>query len=325
MHHRLELLPLFIVTRSINFITQNLQLKIHRKTLWTDSQCLLQWLKSKKILTPFFQRSTDEIQSNKVIEFRYVSTAQNPADIASRGCTVKMQNGNEFWWHGLTWLQKNHENWPTWNVNILSNRSINNTRTKEKRRDWLNDKKLKKARKQWILHVQFETRRCIINKSSSKDNIINSLGLQLDEDGIIRCHGRFTNAINMPEETKKPIYLPKKEHWTKLLIKEFHERLFHVGTSHALSQMRYIYWIPQGRATVKAVIYKCGVSRKYNGGPYKMPKLADWPNEKNPQSCTVHIYWVRLYWTILRQRKQREGLDVYLYMCNCPCSAFGNR
>ena len=302
MHHRLELLPVFIATRSINFITQNLQLKIHRKTLWTDPQCLLQWLKSKKILTSFVQRRTDEIQSNKVIEFRYVSTAQNPADIASRGCTVKMQNGNEFWWHGLTWLQKNHENWPTWNVHILSkdimdaistenkgpktiyevsslaeedlannkqedrkedikknqpspfeikatdnssmsrllsviawtNRLIYNTRTKEKRRDWLNDKELKKARKQWILHLQFETRKCIINKSSLKDNSINSLGLQLDEDGIVKSHARFTNAINMPKETKKPIYLPKKEHWTKLLIKEFHERLFHAGTSHAL-------------------------------------------------------------------------------------------
>ena len=123
--------------------------------------------------------------------------------------------------------------------------------------------------------MQFETRKCIKNKSLSKDNIINSLGLQLDEDKIIRCHGRFTNATNMPEETKKPIYVPKKEHSTTLLIKEFHERLLHAGTSHALSQMRYINWIPQGQATVKAAIYQCGVCRKYNGGPYKMPKLAD--------------------------------------------------
>ena len=58
----------------------------------------------------------------------------------------------------------------------------------------------------------------------------------------------------MPEETKKPIYMQKKEHWTMLLIKEFHERLFHAGTSHTLSQMRYINWIPQGQATVKAYI-----------------------------------------------------------------------
>ena len=34
---RVELLAVLVGTRSINFITQSLQLKIHRKTLWTDS------------------------------------------------------------------------------------------------------------------------------------------------------------------------------------------------------------------------------------------------------------------------------------------------
>ena len=58
-------------------------------------------------------------------------------------------------------------------VTAWANRFIHNTRTEEKQRDWLNGKELNKARKQWILHVQFETRKCIINKSSSKDNIIN--------------------------------------------------------------------------------------------------------------------------------------------------------
>ena len=75
---------------------------------------------------------------------------------------------------------------------------------------------------------------CIINKSSLKDNI-KSLGLQLDEGRIIRCHGKFMNTINMPEERKKPIYLPKKEHWTTLLIKEFHQQLLPTGTSHTSS------------------------------------------------------------------------------------------
>ena len=71
------------------------------------------------------------------------------------------------------------------------------------------------------------------------------------------------NAINMPKETKKPMHLPKKEHWTTQLIKEFHKRLFHAGTLHTLSQIEYIYWIPQGRSTVKAVMHKCGVCRPY--------------------------------------------------------------
>ena len=117
---RLELLAVLIGTRSINFITQSLQLEIHRKTLWTDSQYVLHWLKSKKILTRFVQRKIDQIRSNKGIKFRCVSTDKNPADITSRGCTVKMLNGNEFWWHGPTWLRKDHDDWPTWNVGILS-------------------------------------------------------------------------------------------------------------------------------------------------------------------------------------------------------------
>ena len=50
----------------------------------------------------------------------YQQPKQNPADITSKSCTVKMLNGHEFWWHGPTWLQKDHDNWPAWNVNILS-------------------------------------------------------------------------------------------------------------------------------------------------------------------------------------------------------------
>ena len=132
-----------------------------------------------------------------------------------------MLNGNEFWWHRPTWLQKDYDDWPTCNVNILSKdimdtisrenkgsktiyefsslteenlannkqedgkedikknqpspfeikatdyssmlrllrvkawakRFFHNTRTKEKQRDCLNDKELKKTIKQWILRV----------------------------------------------------------------------------------------------------------------------------------------------------------------------------
>ena len=39
---------------------------------------------------------------------------------------------------------------------------------------------------------------------------------------------------------------------------------------------------PTRQATVKTVIYQCGVCRKYNGGLYKMSKIADWLKEKNP-------------------------------------------
>ena len=63
-------------------------------------------------------------------------------------------------------------------VTARAYRFIYKTRINEKQIGWLDDKELKQPRKR----VMFETRKCIINKSLAKDNIINSLGLQLDEE-----------------------------------------------------------------------------------------------------------------------------------------------
>ena len=68
-----------------------------------------------------------------------------------------------------------------------------------------------------------------------QNNVI-TRGLKIDEDGILVCRGRFNNS-DMPEETKVPIYLPRKKYWTELLVKVFHQKLFHAGSSHTLSQI----------------------------------------------------------------------------------------
>ena len=129
---QLQLLAAFISIRSINFITQNLQFEIHWKTLWTDSQYFLHWLKSKKILKAIFQKRINEIQSNKGIEFWHVSIDQNPIDIVSRSSTVKMLQGNGIWWHGPTWIQNDHNDWSTWNGNILSKDAMDAISTRNK-------------------------------------------------------------------------------------------------------------------------------------------------------------------------------------------------
>ena len=106
-----------------------------------------------------------------------------------------------------------------------------------------------------------------------------TLGLKLDKNGLVRCHGLFNNA-DIPEEAKSPIFLPKKHYWTELIVKEFHEKLFHAGSSHTLSQIRNRYWIPQGRTMVLSVLHYYGICRKYHGGPFKMPMMSAWPAEK---------------------------------------------
>ena len=119
-------------------------------------------------------------------------------------------------------------------------------------------------RKQWIKALQkkhflhTENGETKLNKTTAE----NRLNPKLDEDGIIRCYGRMTNA-NLPQEMITPILLPWKERFVELMIEEYHKRLLHAGVNHILSQIRTKYWIVHGRVEVKDVLRKCRICCKY--------------------------------------------------------------
>ena len=99
---RLELLAVLIGVRSLSFVESELTLEISEKMLWTGSQCILQWIKTKKPLTVFVENRLREIRNHSDIEFQYVSTKDNPADVASRGTTAISLTKHRSWWNGPT-------------------------------------------------------------------------------------------------------------------------------------------------------------------------------------------------------------------------------
>ena len=117
---RLELLAVLIGVRMLNFVQEQLQLPVEKKFLWTDNQCVLHWIMSKKPLTTFVQNRVKEITEKKDISFRYVITSQNPADLASRGVSAQDLDKCEFWWHGPKWLQDSEKTWPTWDIPVIT-------------------------------------------------------------------------------------------------------------------------------------------------------------------------------------------------------------
>ena len=50
---RLELLAVLIGIRCMKFVTKEINLKIEKKIIWTDSQCGLNWVKTNKPLSIF--------------------------------------------------------------------------------------------------------------------------------------------------------------------------------------------------------------------------------------------------------------------------------
>jgi hypothetical protein len=110
---RAELMAALLGSRLIDFVYTSLaqQLTISNCTLWSDSQIVLHWLQSDKKLPCFVNNRVTEIKANPVIsEFKYCPTADNPADLISRGLDASKLSGNTLWWHGPHWLKLG--DWP---------------------------------------------------------------------------------------------------------------------------------------------------------------------------------------------------------------------
>lgn len=110
---RLELMSMLIGVRCLKFVKDHLGLPINRVYLWSDSQCVLNWLCTEKSLSVFVENRVKEIKSHQDIKFGYTPSKENPADIASRGSSVQNLAENDLWWHGPKWLKKSEVEWPS--------------------------------------------------------------------------------------------------------------------------------------------------------------------------------------------------------------------
>ncbi|XP_055585018.1 uncharacterized protein LOC129737879 [Uranotaenia lowii] len=77
---------------------------------WTDSTCVLQWLKAiPTTWATFVANRVAKIQSaTENCVWRHVPGVQNPADLISRGLNPDQIQENKLWWNGPEWLLKNY-------------------------------------------------------------------------------------------------------------------------------------------------------------------------------------------------------------------------
>ena len=156
-------------------------------------------------------------------------------------------------------------------ITAWANRFVKNCRSKQKI-GALTSSEITKARVQWIKHVQYEVIDTMDVKKLQNNDVI-TLGLKIDEDGILRYHGRFNNA-DISEETKIPIYLPRKNYWTELLVKRI--------SSKVISWWIITYTITNSKPLLDPTRTSYGKKRdmslwnmqKNHGGPFKMPKMS---------------------------------------------------
>ncbi len=80
---RLELTAVHIGNRILHFIARSLKFRIARQFIWSDSQCVLHWLVSKKPQTLF----TESCKRNQPIQQRYSPLCANQKESSQLGIT----------------------------------------------------------------------------------------------------------------------------------------------------------------------------------------------------------------------------------------------
>lgn len=171
------------------------------------------------------------------------------------------------------------------------------------------------AKNHWIRSVQADYVQDMGSKSKKK-SIARQLKLFLDKDGIVRCGGRLHNS-NIKFNSKHPVLLPRKHHFTELVVKWAHKLVLHAGPGTTLTFIRDTYWIPQIRQLVKTTLRSCVTCRKVNGPAYRSPETPPLPKlrieEAPPFSVTgVDFTGALFYRTNTTQNKA--------YICLFTCA-----
>ena len=113
---RLELCGAHLSARLVRNLLEIVNVPLKGITFWCDSQIVLHWISTPpRNLKVFVSNRVSQIQEILMDidhQWNYIRSKDNPADIASRGCSLSNLKINCLWWNGPHWLIQAQENWP---------------------------------------------------------------------------------------------------------------------------------------------------------------------------------------------------------------------
>ncbi|XP_044757073.1 uncharacterized protein LOC123315444 [Coccinella septempunctata] len=300
---RLELLAALLGVRLYITVTKIKEFCDMKTYFWSDSMVTLTWIRTKGQWKTFVENRVKDIRLHtNTDDWYHVPGKINPADLASRGCNARTLLETK-WWFGPTWLKNNSEEWP--NNEIFCPEEVNSekrnttqvliSKVNKTTEEFQYFSKYSKVLRMiaWMLRFGFNSKRRNLKKSGEitcdevseaekrllrmvqeevfgKD--LSSLNLETfqDENKLWRIRSRLILG-DFEENFKYPILLPSKHVLVNRLIEEYHILNRHTGVQTLLSILREKFWILKGRKTVRQVISKCCLCKRYTSKPIETP------------------------------------------------------
>ncbi|XP_065354899.1 uncharacterized protein LOC135949306 [Calliphora vicina] len=228
----------------VNNVLTQLKLPLHQVYFWTDSTIVLAWLsKHPKSWETFVAHRVATISDTVgVNNWNHVVSHENPADLASRGCTAEELIDNSLWWTGPSWLKESASKWPTMTQPFITQA--------ETQIDILKDFS------KWSRALRRKT------PLPGKSTLI-TLTPYLDSKNIIRANGRLAKSSCLSYDERHPIILPYKSCFTRLLTSHVHLITLHGRNQAMLRVIRSGYWIPKLKNRIRFIVDKCTQCTRY--------------------------------------------------------------
>ncbi|XP_073954835.1 uncharacterized protein [Choristoneura fumiferana] len=190
---------------------------------------------------------------------------------------------------------------------------------------WLTSKEIQDSLRTCIkmvqeIHFKEELTALKENRSISRKSKLISLNPKLDEDGILRVHGRLDYS-SIAEQMKRPIILPSKSHFTKLVIDHAHDKTLHGNPQLMLNYIKSKYYIFRATNVVKLFVRKCVICTRYAASsrhPFmgQLPTVRGTPNRPFCQSGVDYAGPINI-----RTSKGRGHHSYKGYICLFICMA----
>ncbi|XP_076384620.1 uncharacterized protein LOC117224036 [Megalopta genalis] len=356
---RLELCGSVLLASLMTTVKKALDLQIEHTVYWTDSTIVLHWLRSSPhTLKTFVANRVSEIQSTTTItDWRHVSSTDNPADLLSRGQTIKDFLQSSVWQNGPSWLQQEHSHWPTWETVLHINdpeRKIaicmatipvtKDAKILERYSSWTKLVRVIALCRRWrpgriikgsltvselsqsrvtilrmLQEIYFKTEILALRRQSDPylHGKLAKLNPFLDQDGLLRVGGRLKNST-LTYSQKHPILLPKS-HITTCIIMNEHKNLLHAGAQTTLYSLRRTYWPIDGRSLVWRTIHGCVRCRRASppSVEYIMGNLPIARVTESRPFTNVGIDYCGPFFIKEKQHRNRGRVKVYVAVFVC--------
>nr|XP_042907172.1 uncharacterized protein LOC107438580 [Parasteatoda tepidariorum] len=303
----LELLACNIGARLFQSVKESLRMEKVDTRYWSDSSNALYWIKKNENWATFVFNRVKEIRTlTDPDDWNHISGQSNPADLPSRGCkkrktVVSVTNTeNE---------DKIYDLFSDYSKLLIviswAYRFLDNCKKKKDARKFGNITAEERNRTEISL-LKIAQRESF---TGPHDKRLQNLQVLEDDNGLFRIKTRLSLKDDL-ENFKFPIVLPSDHPIVEKLVHWKHCSLGHAGVQIVMTQLREEFWILKFRKTVRKVIRKCIICKRFDSRPIATP-TAPLPVDRLRAASVFEITGIDFTGPLYLKENQKSWIVIY--------------